>query len=236
MSEADRNPRLLIAGLAAADSEVVARALARVGYLVEEIADPDSAVARIEVEPPDVAVFRLDAQGPGPEMLLKVARLERRPRFLALVDHPEYEVVRSGVRRGVAVFQGWPCPEHELLAACERAVEPDEPGGHDERRAHPRRRLTVEVEVQTPQYQPIALGELIDLSARGARIELATDIEPGTPVRVGLAVHGTRLPLELDGLVLWRRAGRRNLCHGVAFLDLTPETDRQLRNLLDPEA
>lgn len=236
MSDVDRNPRLLIAGLTAADSVVVARALARVGYLVEEIADPDSAVARIEVEPPDVAVFRLDAEGPGPEMLLKVSQLQRRPRVLALVDHPEYEVVRSGVRRGVAVFQGWPCAEHELLAACERAVEPDDLGAHDERRAHPRRRLTVEVEVQTPQYQPIALGELIDLSTRGARIELAADIEPGTPVRVGLAVHGTRLPLELDGLVLWRRAGRRNLCHGVAFLDLTPETDRQLRHLLDPEA
>jgi len=195
-----------------------------------------AAVARAEVGQPDVAVLRLDATGPGPEMLLRVAGLEPRPRVLALVDHPEYAIVRSGVRGGVAVFQGWPCAEHELLAACERAVEPDEPRPDDERRAHPRHRLTVEVEVQTPQYQPLALGELVDLSARGARIELGASLEPGTPVRIALAVHGTRLPLELDGLVLWRRAGLHDPCHGVAFVDLAPETDRQLGQLLGGEA
>lgn len=231
----ERNPRVLIAALSEPDGETVSRVLARAGYLVEAIADPDGAVARIEVEPPEVAVFRLDADGPGAEMLLRAQRLEPRPRVLALVDRPEYEVVRQGVRRGVTVFQGFPCAEHELLAACERALEPDDPRPADDRRAHPRRRLTVEVEVQTPHYQPVVLGELVDLSARGARVELASAIEPGTAVRVALAVHGTRLPFELDGLVLWRRAGLRNPCHGVAFVDVAPEIDRQLEQFLGEE-
>lgn len=234
MDAPERNPRLLIVGLAADEGEAVARRLARVGFLVDVIADAEAAVARIEVEQPALCVVQLDAAGEG--WLERILALHPRPRVLALVQRPEYESVCHWVRQGVLGFQGFPCPDHQLLAACERALEPDEPRPVDERRAHPRRRLTVEVEVATPQYQRVALGELVDLSARGAQIELASSLEPGTAVRVGLGIDGTRLPLELDGLVLWRRAGRRQLCHGVAFLDLTPQTHRQLDILLGADA
>lgn len=90
----------------------------------------------------------------------------------------------------------------------------------------------VEVEVLTRERHPIALGELVNLSARGAQVDLGVPLDRGTRVRLAFHIRGTRIPLGLEGEVLWRGTAPRGFAHGLAFLNLLPDEQRQLDRLL----
>ncbi len=240
MNEPQRPRRVLVVDDEEDVQILVCRILRDAGYEVESASEGGEAIDVIKARRPDLVI--LDLMMPGIDgwgVLQFLQTHEQPPPAVVMTARSDYTTFARGVQNGAAAYVFKPFRFHELVATCQRVLlaEDRRPAAVPyERRSDPRRTLMVEVNVLSKDKQPIALGELVNLSHGGAQVSLGVPLEPGVTVRIGFHVPGDGVSLGLEGCVQWRAPGPQGFAHGVAFGTLDPETDRQLRELLRPSA
>jgi CheY-like chemotaxis protein len=235
-SQSSRRRRVLVVEDEEEVQILVGRILQSAGHEVETALDGAEAIRKIERNVPDLII--LDLLMPGVDGWSVLDHLSQRHQALPIVvltGRSDPESFRRGISSGAIAFVTKPFRFHELLATCQRVLLTTG-SDHDiavERRNEPRRTLLVEVSVLSREHQPIAVGELLNLSSSGACIELAVPIDIGERVRVSMRIPRGHSP-HLEGEVRWRRAAARGMSHGLAFVDISSEDEEYLKDLLRP--
>jgi len=215
----------------------VGRVLSDAGYEVDSAVDGAEALESIKSNRPDLVL--LDLMMPvvdGWEVLARLRGLEDPPPVVVLTARGDFAAFARGVREGVAAFIGKPFHFGDLLTTCRSVLEaPPKPGPvSEERRRDQRRRLMVGVRVLSSDRRPLALGELVDLSAGGAQVRLVAPQEVGSVVRLALHISLADSPLQLEGRVQWRRDEEDRFAHGLSFANTPPEMELRLHDLFRP--
>jgi CheY-like chemotaxis protein len=217
---------------------LVGRILQSAGHDVATASDGAEAIQKIVTEIPDLVILDIVMPGvDGWSVLDFLAQQPSAPPVVVLTGKSDTDSFRRGIGSGAIAYVTKPFRFHELLATCQRILLA--PGMTDEvaveRRGEARRTLIVEVSVLSREQQPIAVGELVNLSLGGACIELAVPLDIGERVRVSFRIPRGRSP-RLEGEVRWRRETARGMAHGMAFIDISAEDEEYLKDLLRPIA
>jgi hypothetical protein len=141
------------------------------------------------------------------------------------------------MRSGAAAFVFKPFRFHELLGTCDKVLRysaTTRASVFRERRRDPRRTVLVEVSVLAREGAPPIRGELVNVSATGAQVDLERALEPGEWVRVSFPVPAGGTLLSVEAQVQWRRPAIRGHVHGVSFRDLPADAEERLRELMGP--
>lgn len=241
MAEPGRRKRILVVDDEEDVQVLVSRILKDAGYDVDRASDGGQAIERLRAHRPDLIV--LDLMMPGIDgwgVLEHLKRTPEPPPVVIVTARTDYATFARGVREGGTAFVCKPFRFHELVATCQRLLMPGlHPRGAAsgaERRRDPRRTLMVEVKVLSRDRAPIALGELVNIGPGGAQVDLGVPLDLGDAVRVAFHIPGGENTLSIEGQVRWRTAAPRGFAHGLKFQSLTPEEDRQLSELLRPQA
>lgn len=216
---------------------LVCRVLADAGFATDAASGGAQALEKIDAGPPDLLV--LDLMMPEVDGWTVLARLQDRPGrppTVVLTAAGETSAFTRAVASGAAAYVAKPFRFADLVGTCRRVLEsasrpPSTPT--DERRREARRSLATAVTVLSRERQPIALGELVNLSSGGAQVELGVPLEPGTRVWVAFHTAGVHLTLECK-VQWWQGSASRSVVHGLAFLNLNDEQMAPIRLLLGP--
>jgi DNA-binding response OmpR family regulator len=233
---AERRSRILVVDDEEDVRVLVARLLGAVGHEVESAADGAEALERIAQHRPDLVVLDLLLPGIDGWDVLRHLQAEADPPPVVIVTgRGDFATLTRGVRAGASAYVVKPFRFHELVATCQRvllAVASGRRASSGDRRRESRRFLIVTVDLLGDNGQPAMAGELIELSAGGARIDLAEARAVGETLRLVLRVGSP--PLMLDGQVCWRSATAHGFVHGLELRDLGPEGRTQIADLLAP--
>jgi CheY-like chemotaxis protein len=192
------------------------------GHDVETAADGQEALERLPQQPPpdlvilDILMPRVD----GWAVLRALGTLASRPPVLVLtglVDYPSY--VRA-VKEGAAAFLVKPFRFQDLVAVCERMLSMGRVTPDDERRREPRRLLLTDVDLLSADGAPLARGDLVNVSAKGARLDLGVPLPEGNQVHLAVHVPGQVRPFRLDATVQWQKPATNGFAHGIRFVEL----------------
>ncbi len=215
---------------------LVAWVLRDLGFDVGIAGGGASALAQCAAARPDLIVLDLVMPGlDGWGVLARVAALSPPPPpvlvISALGDSASFA---RAVREGASGYLFKPFPLEDLVATCGRllrAAAVPAPGA--ERRREPRRLLSLALFGRTREEAlPCAL---VDLSRGGARVDSGRPLDEGASLDLDFRVPDRHAPyLSLRGRVQWRDPGAPGCVYGVAFHDLSPESERRLEDLLRP--
>jgi DNA-binding response OmpR family regulator len=217
---------------------LVCRLLVEMGYEVDTAGDGREAIERLEAQRPDLLI--LDLMMPAVDGWGVLRYLKAKPGgppVVILTARGDHDSFARGIREGASAYVFKPFRFHELIATCQALLL----GGSKhkevvrERRRDPRRVIMAEVRVLSRDKQPIALGELVDLSAQGAQVHLGLRLTPGSSVRVAFHTPDGRSALSLEGTVRWCEPAPRGFAHGLELTDIDPEMQARLRQLLGTE-
>jgi hypothetical protein len=168
-------------------------------------------------------------------VLRELRTLPDPPPVVVMTALADYGTFTRAVREGASAYVCKPFRFHELVATCQGVLLASGSAAgalEEERRREHRRPLMVEVMVLSKDKKPIALGELMNLSTRGAQVDLGVPLDQGSRVRLAVHVPGGVDPLSLGGQVQWRGPSPRGFAHGLSFVDLSPAEDLKLNDLL----
>lgn len=215
--------------------ELVSRILRAAGHHVEEAQGGSEAIERMRAARPDLLVLDLNMPAmDGWAVLDWLARSENPPPVVILTVQDDRESFTRAVGKGAVAYLAKPFRFGDVLATCQRVLQTTArtpPVVAHERRHEPRRLLMAAVAVYSREKHPMALGELVELSATGARIELGVPLAAGSQVQ--LAFHGRGLSVTLEGRVCWSQPVEQDrTAHGLEFLHLHSEQERLVRELL----
>jgi CheY-like chemotaxis protein len=201
------------------------------GYVIDEAEDGEVAIEKLKSRRPDLVLLDLVMPKVDGWGVLEFVR--------GMADPPPVVVV-SGMREIVPpghlgpyvtgyVFK--PFDVTQLVKTCKQTLAsvPLEPAGGS--RKEPRRTFLVETTLLSDAGLPLAVGQLLQLSRGGFRLELAIPYRVGDKVRVTCRIPGQRDPLTLRGHVRWRQ----DLTLGVEIDDLEPKDEEALQQIVEPE-
>jgi CheY-like chemotaxis protein len=217
---------------------LVCRILRDMGYEVESAAHGKEALEKVSAQRVDLMI--LDLMMPGVDgwgVLASLRTLSSPPPVVVMTALADYATFARVVKEGASAYVCKPFRFHELVATCQGVLlaetrSPAAARAEDRRRSR-RRSLMVEVRVLSREMSPIALGELMNISTRGARVDLGVPLEKGTTIRIAFHVPGNANRFTLAGDVLWRGPSPRGFAHGLSFLNLDAEEEQQLAELLE---
>jgi len=211
------------------------RILGERGYQVDEARNGQEALQKLAVTSPDLMV--LDLMMPevdGWEVLRRLRGLPDPPPVVIVTALGDYASLSRGIREGASAYLIKPFRFNELLATVQAVLaSSDKKVPAQERRRVPRRTLIAQVSVLTRDRSPIALGELVDVSEDGAQVRLGLALESGTQVSLAFHVPAGGSALTLEGKVRWCQTGVRGFTHGLAFVDMPPDSRTHLHTLLE---
>ena len=172
----------------------------------------------------------------GWAVLARLQTMKDPPAVVVLTARDDYDSFARAVRAGAAAHVVKPFRFQELVATCHGVlVQRQRPRTvAQERRQHPRRNLRVEIRVLSRDKAPLAVGELIDMSAGGAQVRLGVRLGEGVAVDLAFEPPGGGGRLDLSGRIVWCRPEEGAFLHGVSFTELGPRAVEQLRDLLGP--
>jgi CheY-like chemotaxis protein len=200
---------------------------------------------------PDLMILDLNMPGvDGFTFIQYVKEVTPPPPTVFLSSRRTLEAVLKGVALGVFAFLPAPLNPTALVETCRaalaKAAAPHPPQPVEERRAHKRHSLLVQVRIshddgsqgaaagQRPKA--VVLGELCELSAGGGRIICVSKLPVGSRVEIApdpkVIQTGTKLVAEIKASEETETGFR----HGLQFVGLDPETERLLREHLAPAA
>ena len=236
-TDAERPRRVLVVEDEEEVQVLVARLLSSVGHEVDTASGGDEALQKVAGQRPDLIVLDLMMPGvDGWEVLRQLRAQANPPPVVILTGRGDYASFARGVQEGAVAYVVKPFRFHELMATCQRVLLATTSGQREaagERRREPRRLLITAVAVLGRDGQPIATGELTELSPHGARLDLAVALAVGESVRLAFHVRGD-VRLQLVGEVRWRTEAARGFVYGLDFRELATEDHRQLMALLAP--
>jgi DNA-binding response OmpR family regulator len=220
------------------DGEVrtlLSRALADVGYETCSASQADQAVRVAESSRPDLIVIDLDKSQIDAWQLLRRLRAAIASPIVALGGMSEVDDFARGVREGVVAFVSKPLDLDRLVATCTRVIrqmaKPELPISQ-ERRRDARQSLMIGIGLQADHDAPMAVGELVDLSASGASVLLIARFEIGAQVQGALDLPHSKRSLKFDAEVKWVEVTDEGFAHGLEFVAVPRDVLEQLHLLL----
>jgi CheY-like chemotaxis protein len=124
---------------------------------------------------------------------------------LVLAYDADIESFTDALTRGVAAYLVKPVSGEELVQVAKRLSGWADLSGHTERRRRLRRPLIMKVEVQIRPRKLTVMGQIVDVSGSGCRIELPEPVEVGDAVRIILQGHEGSTHVALGAEVRWHR-------------------------------
>ena len=224
---------------------LVTRILEDSGYAVLAAEDGWSAIEALQADGPDLIL--LDLRLPvldGWTVLEFARRAVPSPAVALMTVCSDADSIERGLRAGIAGCVFKPFRIRDLVTTCDRilwrrASYADE---HQDRRRERRRPLALDVTALAGAGD-VAPAKLVDLSMSGAQVDLDASLEPGERMRVSFDFFDGEPGWILDSQVRWRgilgaeavaahASSAAGYTYGVAFVDVAPEHERQLRRLL----
>jgi CheY-like chemotaxis protein len=233
MSAIERKKRILVV-----DDEADVRALLRcvfegAAYAVDEAATGLAALKAIDACLPDLITLDLAMPGmTGFEFLQYVRALPGAPPIVAISGQHASPRVLASLHAHVWAYLSKPFPVDFLLQTCARilaAVECEPVPVAPERRRGPRRPLFIGAVLLSAKGESISSGQVLNLSAHGAQVNLGVPLAVNSRIRLALALPDGAGPLTLDCLVRWREGP----LIGVSYVDLTIESSQRLQAFLE---
>ena len=192
------------------------------GNDVEMAADGEEALRRMPHPPyPDLVI--LDILMPrvdGWAVLESLGHMPVRPPVLVLTGIVDYPTFLRAIRAGAAAFMVKPFRFQDLVGISQRLLATADEAHGEERRGRTRRLLIMDVDLLSAEAAPLARGDIVNLSATGARLDLGVPLPEGERVRLAVNVPGQPRPFRFDGVVQWQKpggAGGPGFAHGVSF-------------------
>ena len=226
--------RILVVDDEAELRRLLAWILTDFGHDVETAPDGGEALARLPHSPtPDLVI--LDILMPrvdGWAVLRALKELTVRPPVLVLTGMVDYPTFLRAVREGAAAFMVKPFRFQDLVGLCNRLLAAEKEQPAVERRGALRRLLITDVDLLSAEGIPLARGDLVNLSASGARLDLGVPLEEGHRVRLAVNVPGHVRAFRLEATVQWQRPVPAGFAHGLRFHSVGPEEERFLAEVL----
>lgn len=97
----------------------------------------------------------------------------------------------------------------------------------EERRQHPRKKITVEVELQLEESAAPIRTKVANLTLSGCYIEMMFTLEMGTKLKITLWIDDVKV--SIGGIVVTRF---RNLGNGIEFTEMSSEDRSRLKRFL----
>ena len=215
---------------------LVTRILEDSGYAVEAAEDGWSAIEALEARRPDLVLLDLRLPVLDGWTVLEYVRRSAVPPAVALMTVcSDAASIERGLRAGIAGCVFKPFRIRDLVTTCDRILWKRGFGFTDarrDRRRQPRRSLALDVVTLSGARYDVVPAKLVDLSLGGAQVDLATALEPGESVRVSFDFFDGEPGWVVEGQVRWRDPTAAGFTYGVAFVDVAPDHERQLRRLL----
>lgn len=206
------------------------RVLSDGGFEVEEAKDGLDALEKIQARRPDLVTLdlhmpRLDGWG----VLERLREMESPPPVVVISGQREKH---GPIHPPIAAFLWKPFRLDVLLSTCRKVCETPVDAPASDRRRETRRNLIVEVAAVTSGGTAVAVGNVVNLSESGARVEGSFPWESGQTVRVSFRVPGDDEPVVLSGKVQWRAGQPPALSFGLDLGELPAEEARRLKEIL----
>jgi DNA-binding response OmpR family regulator len=197
----------LIVGRDSADRAWLESVLMRGGLEVAACTE-EELLGMPDVVPPQIVV--LDDSSGREERMATFANLRAHPALVGapvvvLAYEADIESFSAAITRGAAAYLAKPIPPEEIVAVVHKITGWLGSVDRTERRRRLRRPLLMRVDVTVEGREDAVAGEMIDVSAKGCRIELPWPLGVGTGLRITL--HGLEgsTDLTLCGEVRWGR-------------------------------
>lgn len=202
------------------------------GAEVEFAALGRTALRRAELGGLDLVVLDLILPDmDGHLVLQRLREMPSPPPVVVVSVQSDYGNFARALREGAEAYLVKPFRVRDLLTTCEGILLGNR---RSERRGEPRQALTGEVSVMGLDGELLTLGELVDLSPSGAQVKLGAPLQPRAGVR--LELKSPAGALDVEGRIAWRGLAAKGFAHGLGFVNLTPEREGRLRELLGPGA
>jgi CheY-like chemotaxis protein len=217
-------------------------------YACSEATDAGSATKLVAGREVDLVLLNLELPGGATrEILASLAGMDAPPPTVGMGLHGQYEAFVSGVEGGIAGFVARPFHMSRLLETCAGAIESaqraareraaagssDDPEADaEDRRSGERRPLLVAAHLLGRDGSPLALGELLDVSAEGVKLALIVPYEVGQELQVSLEPSVAGRFLEFTGRVRWRESTGTGFAHGLEFSTVADDAKLELERLV----
>jgi len=224
------------------------RVLEDASYACSQAGDAGSATRLLEGREVDLVLLNLDLPGGASrQVLATLDGMDAPPPTVGMGLHGQYEAFVSGVEGGIAGFVARPFHMSRLLETCAGAIESaqraarerafaasseDAEGDDEDRRSGERRPLLVAAHLLGRDGSPLALGELLDVSAEGVKLALIVPYEVGQELHVSLEPSVAGRFLEFAGKVRWRESTGTGFAHGLEFSTVADEARLELERLV----
>jgi DNA-binding response OmpR family regulator len=244
--------RILIIDDVAELRELAQSVLQDAGYTVEVAQDTTLGALKLMARKPDLMILDLNMPGvDGFTFIEHVKEVTTPPPIVFLSGSRNLETVLRGVALGVFAFLPKPVNFTALVETCRAALAKaarvaGQAPQADERRAHKRHSMLVQVRLSRDDSSGVSaremgdtpkafvLGELRELSAGGARIICVSKLPVGSRVEI---MPDPKVVHTATGLLAEIRSSEEvetGFQYGLQFVDLDPDTERLLKEHLSP--
>jgi CheY-like chemotaxis protein len=193
---------------------ILETALTEAGADVWCAADGSTALAMLESASPELILLDLAMPGMSGwqvlESLSSTARTAGIPVVLetSAEDFPSFQRAR---KHGVAAFVSKPFRLAEVVETCRRILEGARPLQGRREAGAP----TPPIQIRDAEDNLVALGRLLDMDTRGARVELESPLEIGRRIKLVTQEHDKVVTRSAE--VRWVTPAGGRFQHGLAF-------------------
>jgi DNA-binding response OmpR family regulator len=243
--------RILVIDDVAELRELAQSVLQDAGYEVDVAQDTTLGALKLLARKPDLMILDLNMPGvDGFTFIEYVKEVTAPPPIVFLSAGRTLETVLKGVALGVYAFLPKPVNFTALVETCRAALAKvaaaQKPNPAEERRAHKRHSLLVQVRISRDDGSEEAaagntpkafmLGELRELSAGGAQIICVSKLPAGSRVEIMPDPKVIQTGANLVAEIRSSDEVETGFRHGLQFVGLEPETERLLKEHLAPQA
>jgi CheY-like chemotaxis protein len=212
---------------------LVARIFSDSGYEVEQAGDGSGAIEAMHARRPDLVLLDLMLPGlDGWEVLRHLRTLAEPPPVVVMTVQTESDTYLRASQEGAAAYLEKPFSVLSLLETCTEVLRAGRRPVAQDRRDLPRRILRVPTQVLYEEGGWHTDGELVDLSAHGARVAVDTPLPGQDGLRVAFDLPGMPERMSLESRVRWRIPVARGFNYGLSFVNLAPETERRIHEVV----
>lgn len=208
--------------------EVVSAMMEGEGRIVDTAASGADCLAFVAERRPDLMLLDLTMpEMSGWDVIERLKDHSSPPAVVAMSGMDMGSSDLFAVRPFVYGFLSKPFSQEQLVKTCLRALEAAQASGgsvqaFQDRRADPRRNIVVPAQLLTPEGTPAAQGQILNLNARGAELDLGGSLKPGMKLALAFEIPGAQGPFRVTARVEWKKDGKL----GLSFVDV-PKEDRQ---------
>jgi two-component system, chemotaxis family, chemotaxis protein CheY len=214
---------VLLVGAVTQDRAWVESTLLRGGLAVRTATEADTLVER-KLAPPKLVV--IDDSGTRPERMATLRRLQAHPALkgvpiLMLAYDSDIDSFTDAITKGTSAYLVKPVGPDELVIVARRLSGWVGTIDHTERRRRSRRPLIVKVEVHLRARETRVMGQILDVSGTGCRVEIPAEVQKGELLRLVLQGQDDSTHVALGVDVRWCRPSKGVFLAGCRFTGTT---------------